>query len=106
MGLDREPSRISIKTAAGKRAGARKRAIGWSDVLRGLERDAVRSQALERYRAEGHSPDDFGRLLAARAAMADALTRTEDWLELQHPRWLDDRAAVAAVRRPLELEIP
>lgn len=103
--LERQTSRTSIKTAAGKPAGAGKRAIGWSDVLRGLERDAARAYALERYRASGHSPDDFGRLAAARAAMADALTRTEDWLELEHPRWAADRQAIAAVRRPLELEI-
>lgn len=103
--LDREASRSSIKTAVGNHAKPGKPAIRWPDVLRSLERDAVRCQALERYRAGGYTPDDFGRLAAARAAMADALARTEDWLELEHPRRLPERAAIAAVRRLLELEI-
>lgn len=79
--------------------------FGWQEVVRALSRDAVRSLVLDRYRAGGFGPDDFTHSLPARAHMADCLTRAEDWVELQHPRWEADRAALAAVRRPLELEI-
>jgi len=37
--------------------------------------------------------------------MADALTATEDWLEINHPRWLEDRALLKELRRRLELEL-
>lgn len=49
------------------------------------ERDGhrVRPLALEHYRAAGFTPDDFARVRAARMAMTDALTRTEDFLELR-----------------------
>lgn len=104
--LDRDVSRTSIKKAASARAKSRQCAIGWSDVVRAVPRDIVRQRVTERYRAAGFTPDDFARLASARAAMADALTRAEDWLELEHPRWLADRVALAGVRRPLEVEIP
>lgn len=104
--VDQVVSRTSIKTAAAARAKSGGRALRWSDVLRAIPRDLVRLRVLERYRAQGFTADDFARLGSARAAMADALTRAQDWLELEHPRWTDDGAAVAAVRRPLELEIP
>jgi hypothetical protein len=67
-----------------------------------MPRENVRQRVLELYRTQGFTPDDFGRRATARAAMADALTRAEDWLELDHPRLTAERAALAAIRRPLE----
>lgn len=99
---DRAASRDSIKTAVGKEARPRGSVFGWSDVLRAMPRENVRQRVLESYRAQGFTPDDFARRTGARAAMADALTRAEDWLELDHPRLAAERAALAAVRRPLE----
>lgn len=57
------------------------------------------------YRAGGFTPDDF-RLLPAKARMAEALTRVEDWLEFRR----GSRAVVEAertreVRRRLECEV-
>lgn len=92
-------------SASAKPARRGQSRLGWADVLRAVQRDVVRSRVLDRYRAAGFVADDFGHGVRARAYMADCLTRAEDWLELAHPRWLDDRAALAAVRRPLELEI-
>jgi hypothetical protein len=37
--------------------------------------------------------------------MAEALTATEDWLELEHPRWKEDRALLKLLRRVLEIEL-
>jgi hypothetical protein len=37
--------------------------------------------------------------------MGEALTATEDWLELEHPRWTEDRVVLKALRRRLELEL-
>jgi hypothetical protein len=78
--------------------------VRWPDVMRALYSDETRAKALDRYRSDGHTPDDFARSRAAREAMADALTRTEDWLEDEHPRW-PDRASIKAVRRRLEWEL-
>jgi hypothetical protein len=86
------------------RARARKTALGWSDVVRALQRPEVRELVLGRYRAAGHTPESFSKP-AARAAMADALTRCEDFCETEHPRWQGDREALAVVRRLLETEL-
>lgn len=73
------------------------------DVLRVLPDPETRSLALSRFRDRGFSLDSFSRP-AARAAMAEALTRAEDWLELDHPRRTGERAAIRRVRRALESE--
>ena len=94
-----------IKTASGDRVRAGRRAIGWADVLRAVELDDVRSYVLGRYRGAGFSPDNFGHSRAAREAMADALSRTEDWLELQRGSLRQQaRASIREVRRQLERE--
>lgn len=97
--------RTRIKKAPAETPRARRSVLGWGDVLRPLQRDEARSVALSLYRARGYSPDDFGRVRAARGAMADALSRTEDWLEIEHPRCETERAAVRRVRRALEQEL-
>jgi hypothetical protein len=77
--------------------------LRWPDVLSVLATDGARERALRLYREAGFSPNDFERL-RARAAMANALSRTEDWLELEggHRR---ERAVIRDVRRRLEWEV-
>ncbi len=54
------------------------------------------------FRAAGFTPDRFERSRAAHIAMADALTRAEDCLELR--RRDRERAAIRKVRRRIESE--
>lgn len=68
----------------------------------GNEGGEARALALSLYRAAGYGPDDFARSRAARMAMADALTRTEDHLEIQGARRDAERGRIRAVRRRLE----
>ena len=86
--------------------------MGWPDVLRVLQDDEARSFALSRFRASGFSPDDFGRVRRAREAMADVLTRAEDWLEMlgvdgrrRGATFEGLRIAIREVRRRLEWEL-
>lgn len=113
---DLAASRDSSISAGEVRARARRGRLGWPDVLRVLETDETRSLAVGLYRAEGWTPDDFGRprgaprAREAREAMADALTRTEDWLELatvrqRYPTLDAQRARIQEVRHALELEL-
>ena len=86
--------------------GARRfrKRFDWSDVLRVISTTKARERALRLYREAGFTPDQFGHVRSAREALSDALTRTEDWLELEggHVRV---RAAIRDVRRRLELEL-
>lgn len=96
-------SQSSIKTAADKtvaRAGrARTATPRYSTILGALGRDEVRERVLSRFKERG---GDRNRWSAAdHVAMADAVTRAEDYLELEHPRW-PERETLAAVRRKLE----
>jgi hypothetical protein len=75
----------------------------WPAVLRCLGRDTVRKFAVDQIRTRGFSADSFG-LRANRELVAEALTRTEDWLELSHPQW-PELEAIRVVRRALELEL-
>lgn len=88
--------------------------IRWQDVLRCLPDDETRSHALDRFRSAGFSADEFGmpaigrgagRRRQAREAAADALARTEDWLESEHSRRTRDRDVIRTVRRRLEQEL-
>lgn len=88
----------------------------WPEVLRCLGRDSVRSYAMGRFRDRGFSADSFGEGLCvaamktlsttrgAREAMADTLTATEGWLEIEHPAY-PERLAIRDVRRRLEWEL-
>lgn len=79
--------------------------VSWPRILSALGREQVRSIAVFGYRITGFSPDDFtSGIRAARESMADALTRTEDWLEINHPVWRE-RESIRGVRRELELEL-
>lgn len=80
--------------------------LGWPDVLRAVQSSKARERALVRYRAAGFTPDDFAAKRAAREAMAESLTRTEDELELNPGRAAQStRATVGVVRRRLEQEL-
>lgn len=91
------------KTAAPKRTASPGRPVTYRAVLAALQSDFARSSALALYRCAGYRPDDFAFRRPARLAMADALTATEDALELRGAR--RERAAVRVVRRLLESEV-
>jgi len=78
--------------------------IAWSDVLRAVESDETRQRIVERYRSAGFTLDQFATVRRAREAMSDAITRAEDWLELEKPT-AGDRTRLKAVRRRLEWEL-
>jgi hypothetical protein len=84
---------------------ARHGRVCWPDVLRVVQGDETRSYALTRFRHSGFDADSFARLIAARVAAVDALTRTEDWLESKGPRTERERLAIRDVRRRLEVEL-
>ena len=104
------PLREALPTVVHGRVQAPGQPIAWPDVLQAMPEDETRSYAFRRVRDAGFSAVSFGlktnaRWRRAREATADALTRTEDWLELTHPRRAADRAALQAVRRRLEWEL-
>lgn len=102
-----EARRDDEKSGAKFASEASGRPIAWRDVLGCLESEIARRRALDAYRAAGFSPDDFVMSRAARATMAGALTRVEDWLELepQSPWVVRHRGATRRVRRRLEREL-
>jgi hypothetical protein len=100
------------KNSAAKSRASREAPTTWPDVLRCLPEDETRSCAIGRYRDAGFAADSFGHRRNAREAMADALTRTEDWLEYREvdlPRrahlYRAERDAIRDVRRRLEWEL-
>lgn len=104
MTMQTDP-RHPAKTGAAKRAGSPGRVVSWPDVLRALQSDQARCGALASYRASGHTADDFGTRRAARVAMSEALTKTEDMLESATGRMTAERLALRSVRRRLEAEV-
>jgi hypothetical protein len=78
--------------------------LEWPDVVRVLQDPKTREAVLSRYRTAEYTPDDFGRLRGAREALADALTRCEDWLELARPK-NPERTTIRETRRRLEREL-
>lgn len=93
----------SIKKAPEKRVRgvgrARSRVPGYATVLGALGRDDVRERVLSRFKDRGGDRNRWN--ASDHGVMADALTRAEDWLELDHPRW-PERDALAVVRRKVE----
>ena len=82
--------------------------VCWRDVVRVLPDPETRSCALSAFRGSGFDADSFGTRRSAREALADALTRAEDWLELTYPRSprrQAERAAIRELRRRLEGEV-
>ena len=77
----------------------------FSEVLRVTGRPETRSYAVDRFREQGILPASGMQLTkpwaGCRSAVADALTATEDWLELTHPKWAE-RDVIRDVRRQLE----
>ena len=81
---------------AGRSGG---KAPRYSTVLGALGRDEVRERVLDRFKARGGERNRWA--VPDSDVMAEALTRAEDWLEVEHPRW-PERGTLAAVRRKLE----
>ena len=82
--------------------------VCWRDVVRVLPDPETRSYALSAFRGSGFDADSFGHKTKAREALADALTRAEDWLELTYPRSprrQAERTAIRELRRRLEGEL-
>jgi hypothetical protein len=79
--------------------------LEWRAVSRRLSGTKARGDVLREYRAAGFGPDDF-HLRQARIALADALTRAEDQLELESAgRQTRERTQLKALRRELEAEL-
>lgn len=79
--------------------------VTYRGVLAALQGDDARSMALGLFRGAGCTADDFGHRTAARWAMAEALTRTEDSLETRGPGTRRERDVIRAIRRRLEAEV-
>ena len=90
------------KTAVAKTTASLGTLVSYREVVWALQSDYARFLALGLYRRAGYAPKDFA-LRRARAAMAVALTTTEDALELRGAR--REREAIRAVRRRLEREV-
>lgn len=91
------------KTVVAKRTTSPERVVTYRDVLAALQGEYARFLALGLYRSAGYAAKDFTARRAARAAMAKALTVTEDALELRGGR--REREAIRVVRRLLENEV-
>jgi hypothetical protein len=93
----------AVKTAIAKRTASPGTLVTYREVVRALQTDYARFLALGLYRGCGYIAEDFALRRSARAAMAVALTATEDALELRGSR--RERESVRAVRRRLEWEV-
>lgn len=94
-------SQTSIKMAPKKSIKPVGRAITYPQVLRVLQRDEMRSMALKHFKIHGGNADSF-KTKRNQQLMADALTALEDWMEIKHERWHDERSSVKNVRRLIE----
>lgn len=81
------------------------RAFSFSDVLRALGGPETRSYAVNRFREQGILAASGMQLLkpwaTSKVDTCRALTATEDWLEINHPK-RPERVAIRNVRRALE----
>jgi hypothetical protein len=80
----------------------KKQAANWGSLSKPLPA-RTRVEVVARFRAQG---GDFGRWSRLdHQHLANAMTATEDWLELEHPGWKLDRAELLAARRRLECKL-
>jgi hypothetical protein len=91
------------KTAVHKQTASLGTLVSYPEVVAALQTDLARSIALGAYRSAGYTARDFALRRSARVAMTEALTATEDALELRGVR--REREAIRAVRRRLECEV-
>lgn len=57
--------------------------LGWSDVLLAVQTTEARHRLVRAIRAYGYTPDNVMSSRAGMGVLADALTLSEDYLELQ-----------------------
>lgn len=96
------PAFENAPAAPRSRKTPRNDGLSWGALSKDLP-PRVRPEVVTRFREAGGDFARWSRL--DREHLADALTRTEDWLELEHPNRHADRAALKAARRRLELEL-
>jgi hypothetical protein len=102
------PEWPGVKKATEKLVRPSRPRIGWSEALRAIQADDVRSEVLSPYRALGFTPEDFGTKRSARECLVEALIRSEDRIELEGSRRAEriaQRSALKEFRRRLEQEI-
>lgn len=95
------------KTAAKNSHAPRRRRVRWADVLRAMPDSKTLRMFLGLMANSGitaSSWNDGSKDRAPRVAMAEALTRTEDWLEGRNAL-RSQGPAVQEVRRRLECEL-
>jgi hypothetical protein len=78
--------------------------VGYADALRAIPRDETRLRLLAFLTDAGFRPVDIDTARPPREGLLEAMVRTEDWLELERPKW-PERDALKAVRRSLEVEL-
>lgn len=64
----------------------------------------MRSYAMDQIRDSHFDADSFAHKTKTRQGVAGVLSRTEDWIEGQHPRW-PERESIKSVRRRIEQEL-
>ncbi len=100
--VDEDLPQTAVETPAAPPWQRSGRALGWADVAGALGDLKTRPTVEALYGEARFTPDDFPRRPGARAALAEALTRTEDELERNHPQRTREREALRALRRRVE----
>lgn len=101
------PSRTPEKKAPRGASSAVGRIATWPDVVRAVPDPSTRSRLASAIREAGFSLDSLPTRSAARGALADALTREEDRIELRRscPAQRAELDALRALRRAIEVEV-
>jgi hypothetical protein len=101
-GLEPVREGIPLSTRRRARRTPQKQAESWGSLSKLLP-ERTRIEVVARFRARG---GDFARWERLdREHLCNAMTATEDWIELQHPGWKTDRDELRTARRRLECEL-
>lgn len=82
LGVSKTMPRSPRKTRPAQRTRAPETPVTWPEVLQAIQDTETRSSVVFGFRAAGFTPDQMS-LRSAHVALADAITREEDRLEMQ-----------------------
>ena len=94
-----------MKQASTTQRQPRKAPIAWEVVLAAIVESETLPVAAPLWQRLQIKPSETWTQRATKEAAADALTRSEDWLEYEHPLRKNARDRLNAVRRRLECEL-